>query len=194
MSEFTLHTGCMMSGKSEALIGDMKKFSYAGYDVVGLKPGAELRDAGIKSRNGERLEAYTLAELGEWTTKFALDEVDVIGVDEIFMFDADDAYDSVMQWREQGKVVLAATLDLSGMGQPMTTYTKLLEAGPKLVQHEAVCTGDDCSDMHARFTQIRSAETNEVIRDGLPELVPEDPDEPKYAYNPVCFDCFHFST
>ncbi len=189
--EFVLHVGPMMSGKSAALISDMKKYTYAGYNVIGLKPGAELRDDGIASRNGEKIRAYSLQELSEWTARFALDDVDVIGVDEAFMFEADDAYKCVQQWRSKGKVVLAATLDLSGMGKPMSTYTKLLEAGPKVQQHEAVCAGDDCSDMNARFTQIRNAQTNEVIREGLPEIVPEDPSNPQYLYNPVCWDCFY---
>lgn len=193
MSEFTLHIGPMKSEKTKALIGALKKFSYAGYDVIGIKPGAELRDDGIASRNGERYDAITLEELGEWPTRFALDDVEVIGVDEMFMFDAEDAYGNVMKWREAGKIVVGATLDLSAMGKPMTTYTRLLQAGPKVVQHEAVCVSESCGDMHARFTQIRDLKTNNVIREGLAELVPEDPQNPKYAYNPVCFDCFYYA-
>jgi thymidine kinase len=193
MSEFTMYVGPMFSGKSRALLLEMQRKETEGLNVVGLKPMAEIRDAGIESRNGLRRDAIAVKKLGEAALNPAVRQADAIGIDEIFMFNTDvqDTYKTVEIWLRSGKIVLAASLDLSGMGKQMSVVTALSELGPKtLTCTEAICNTEHDEPVTATHTRIYDINTNVAIREGLPELVPQDPINPKYGFSPACRDCF----
>lgn len=89
-SEFKLILGPMASGKSRTLITELEKFEYAKKRVVTIQPEKNVRDTQIESRNGLKRDAIKLARLGDFTLQCSLDDVDVIGIDEAFMFEAKD--------------------------------------------------------------------------------------------------------
>lgn len=184
--EFTLILGPMASGKSGTLITQLKKYEIANKKVVAIQPEANVRDEeGLASRVGLNHEALRLQSLRELAGRISVDAVDVIGVDEIFMFEEKDAKESVSEWLSCGKVVVAAALDISAMGRMPDTVKGLLELAPDVVFEKAVCKG--CDEMDARFTQIIDLASGEPIREGLPDVVPDDG---TYGYRPVCRSCF----
>ncbi len=196
MSEFKMFVGPMASGKSRALLQEIEAYEARGCNVVGVKPLVERRDAGIVSRSGLRREAISLQRLGEMAldpVRSAIEQADVVAVDEIFMFneDIDDTYKTAESLLRARKTLVVASLDLSGMGKQMSVVSALLGLGPTTVTcTEAICDTPHESDTPATHTRIYDTNTKASIRDGLPELVPQDPANPTYGYSPVCRDCF----
>jgi|GEM_PF-3571297 len=191
-----MFVGPMASGKSRALLQEMEACEAEGYSVVGIKPMAEVRDAGLESRNGLRRDAISLRKLGEIAlepVRSAIEQADVVAVDEIFMFneDIEDTYRTAESLLRARKTLVAASLDLSGMGKQMSVVTALLGLGPTTVTcTEAICDTPHQEEVPATHTSIYDLKTKVPIRDGLPELVPQDPNNPVYGYSPACRDCF----
>lgn len=183
--EFTLFMGPMASGKSSHLVTELDKYSIAGEQVVGVNPELNQRDASLESRNGLRFDAVKTRKLGAIAVDEQLKSADVVGVDEIFMFEPDDAKETVTHWLSQNKIVLASTLDISAMGRMPDTVTALLELSPEIQQTQAVC--ETCSSLDGRFTLIYDRETDSPIRSGLPDVVPDDG---VLKYQPACRPCF----
>ena len=186
MHEFTLILGPMASGKSRTLITELERYEIANKKVVAIQPEVNVRDSGVASRNGLSREAVSLGKLSMYDEAFELDNVDVIGVDEAFMFsDVGDTRRTVAYWLSQKKIVVAAALDITAMGQMPETIVGLLELAPDVKYERAVCT--TCDEMDARYTLIYETESGKPIRSGLPPVVVDDG---TYGYRPVCRCCF----
>lgn len=195
--QIEIYSGCMASGKSKAIIRRAGELDKKGLAVVCLKPDFEVRDNGIESREGVQRDALSVQSLGKAALEQEVEQSNVVVIDEVFFFNGellDDTVDTIANWQNNGKWVIAATLDYSAMGERMTVYQALME---RLDVLEVPCLEAMCSyeENHstitpANRTQIINRLNGEPIREGLPELVPEDPANP-LDYKAVCSDCFY---
>ena len=189
-----IYKGCMASGKSNAIINRANELELRRLYVACIKPDFEVRDDGIESRDSARRDAIGVESLGKAALIETVDRADVVVVDELFFFNdrlLQDSVDTIGQWLTDKQLVVAATLDYSAMGRLMSVYEAVVERyDPQIID----CVEAECRNheevVQATRTQILERATGTVIRDGLPELVPEDPSQPTYTYNPVCLDCF----
>src|SRR5690606_37138973 len=137
-----------------------------------------VRDEGIVSRSGLKVKSIKIQSLQELKNS-----VDVIGIDEAFMFKPDDI-DCVEKWLAAGNVVLISSLDLDYRGRMPEMVQKLLELKPdQLIYKKAVC--DACKSYDAVYTQI--VHEGKPVTGGLPTVVPEDG---TYLYEARCRTCF----
>jgi thymidine kinase len=182
--EFTLILGPMASGKSRTLITEIEKYDIANKNVVAVHPVKNVRDTHVESRNGQRWEAIKLGKLTELSNQSIYDKIDVIGVDEAFMFDAEDVRQAFGTWLKDGKIIVASSLDMAGNGTMPEPVIRMLEFAPNVKYERAVCT--TCDDIDARYTLIFNTTTNEPLKN-LPDVVPDDG---TYGYRPVCRNCY----
>lgn len=174
----TLILGPMKSGKSLELIARISALQYSHLSTVLIQPEKNVREDGIKSRLGIELKALKASNLKDVN----VNNFDVIGVDEVFMFD-DDGSEAIKGWLKDGKQVLVSSLDLSGMGRIPSMVSRLYRLGPDEVVHKySIC--ESCKKPGAQFSQI--LQNGEVVQN-LPDVVPEDG---TFDYRPVCRDCY----
>lgn len=174
----TLILGPMKSGKSLELIARVAPYEFANQKVLYIQPQANVRDDGIHSRIGINTQAVVVKSLKEINTPF-----DVIGVDEIHMFDPDEI-NVIEQWIKEGKSVFISGLDLDYRARMPSMIIHLLQLKPdKLIFKIAVC--DICKEYSAPFTQI--LHKNKPVLAGLPLISPEDG---TYVYQARCRNCF----
>lgn len=175
---FTLITGPMKSGKSLELIAQVAPYEYTNKNMIFVRPEADVRDTGVQSRLGVQAVARAVRSLDQISEMF-----DVIGIDEVHMFEDTDS-GIINQWLKEQKTVIASGLDLDYRGKLMPIIKNLLELKPDvLINKKSVC--DVCKRYDAQFTQILN--NNEPLLSGLPPVVPEDG---TYQYEARCRDCF----
>jgi len=175
---FTLILGPMKSGKSLELIARVAPYKFADKKVLYVQPQLNVRDKDIKSRLGVGIKAQKIKSLNDITESF-----DVIGIDEIHMFDS-LGYTTVSKWLKNGREVFASGLDLNYQGKMIPIIKHLLELKPEhIVSKTAVC--DVCKNYCAIYTQILNG--NKIIKAGLPDIIPEDG---AYVYQARCRNCF----
>jgi thymidine kinase len=175
---FTLILGPMKSGKSLELIARVAPYEFANQEVLYIQPEANVRDQGITSRIGINTKAQTVKSLKDVTSPF-----DVIGIDEIHMFDPNEV-EIIEQWLVEGKSVFISGLDLDYRARMPSMIILLLQLKPdKLIFKIAVC--DICKEYRAQFTQI--LHKDKPVLSGLPLISPEDG---TYAYQARCRNCF----
>lgn len=175
---FVLITGPMKSGKSLELIARVAPFGFAGKKIVFVQPQKNVRESDITSRLGARVEALVLSSLRDAPKDF-----DVIGIDEVHMFEAKDA-EHVAVWVKEGRDVFVTGLDLDYRGELMPTVRRIIELRPdSVIIKNAVC--EVCRAYDARFTQI--LEKGAPVTTGLPPVVPEDG---TFEYQARCRACF----
>jgi thymidine kinase len=168
----------MKSGKSLELIARVAPHVFAHQQVRYLQPRANVRDTGISSRLGINTDAMSVRSLEELTEPF-----DVVGVDEIHMFDTADAA-VIDRWLQAGKTVFISGLDLDYRATVPPIITRLYELKPDtIILKRAVC--DTCHKYNALFTQI--IHNKKPVLGGLPVVVPEDG---TYQYEARCRTCF----
>jgi thymidine kinase len=177
--ELTLILGPMKSGKSFELINhfmflEKKNVSFGLYQSL-----RNVRDKKIWSRDGIEINAGKIDSLSE----IKRENVEVVGVDEIHMFPAEDV-GIIKDLLERGVKVIIAGLDTDYQGKMFSIVRKLLDLKPGKVEYKkAIC--EICWKEEAIYTQI--FKDKEFILDGLPPVVPDDG---TYTYKPVCKNCF----
>ena len=177
--ELTLILGPMKSGKSFELINhfmslEKKNISFRLYQSL-----KNVRDEKIWSRNGIGINAEKIDSLSE----IKKDNVEVVGIDEVHMFPAEDAK-VIKALLERGIKIIIAGLDTDYQGKMFSIVRKLLDLKPGRVKYKkAIC--EICGKAEAIYTQI--FRDKEFILDGLPPVVPDDG---IYIYKPVCKNCF----
>lgn len=108
---------------------------------------------------------------------------DVIGIDEINMFPADDVY-QIAEWIAKGKDVYISGLDLDYKAEMPEVCQRILALKPdEVIFKKSVC--DVCRTFDARFTQIIH-EGRELLG-GIPSIAPEDG---TYEYQARCRTCY----
>ena len=177
--ELILILGPMKSGKSLELISHFAPLKYTDIPFALFQPAKNVRDEHIWARDGITLEAKkvdTLAGVIE-------DRVQVVGIDEMHMFEEKEA-DVIGQLLKMRKNVIISALDTDYQGKMFGIIKKLLELGPKEIKcKRAVC--EKCKKPDAIYTQVLKG--NEPIVGGMPPVIPDDG---TYAYKPACRMCF----
>lgn len=176
---FTMIIGPMKSGKSLELLARMAPYSFADRRVLYVQSDRNVRDEGVSSRIGINSTALKVSSLKEVPSDF-----DVIGIDEIHMFEPEDA-DVIAEWlMNEDKTFFVSGLDLDYSGNMPEIIHRLLELKPdSIIPKIAVC--DVCKKYRAQFTQI--LHDGEPVLSGLPTVVPEDG---SYEYQARCRWCY----
>ncbi|MBS1820775.1 MAG: thymidine kinase [Acidobacteria bacterium] len=138
-------TGPMFSGKSEELIRRLKRARIARQRVACYKPDIDLRyhrtaiashssqthDASVVTPNSDRLREDLFAN-GK------IDEVDVIGLDEVQFFD-NDVIPLALELVHLGKRVILAGLDTTFANEPFGPVPNLMALADEVTKLSAVC-------------------------------------------------------
>lgn len=178
---FDVVLGPMKSGKSLELISLLSPLQYTRVRHRIYQSARHVRDTGVTSRSGGVLTTTKTLSLAA-----ALDEdLDVVAVDEVHMFDVADV-EVVDRLLRRGTRVVVAGIDLDHRGELFAPVRALLELGPDAVTYRrAVC--DVCRDFSATHTQ--------VLRGGVPFLEHLGgsealPDDGTFTYEARCRTCF----
>jgi thymidine kinase len=135
-------TGPMFSGKSEELIRRLKRARIARQRVACYKPDIDLRyhRTAIASHSSQTHEAVTVAtvELLREDVYPRLDEVDVVGIDEVQFFDA-GILPLALELVALGKRVLIAGLDTTFANEPFGPVPNLMAVADTVTKLSAVC-------------------------------------------------------
>jgi len=183
---FLLILGPMASGKSIALIAELDRYEHAHKKVLTVHSAANVREEDVESRIGLSRKAVKVDKLSDLKNEVDMDEVDVIGIDELLMFDPEDSFETVRGWLDAGKVVIASSVDMLGNGSLSKTVKRLLELVPDVRYERAVC--EECDVIDARFTKVSKKNGDVIERQDLPDIIPDDG---TYEYRPVCRSCFY---
>ncbi len=168
----------MKSGKSLELVARVAPYEFAKKKVLYIQPVHNVRDEGINSRLGLNTKAKKVKTLKE-----VVDDFDVIGIDEVHMFDASDV-EQIKKWLQNGKIIAISGLDIDYKGQMMAIIKKLLELKPDyLISKTSVC--EVCHEYAAVYTQVLHGGIE--VTSGVPPVVPDDG---TYTYEPRCRNCF----
>lgn len=172
----------MKSGKSFDLISHFSPLSYTTTRHALFQPQKNVRDEGIASRSGLFLAAQKIHSLKD----INLDAYDVIGLDEVHMFNPHEVrYLRSLLTRDTD--IIACGLDTDYKGEMFEIIKKLLELGPSNVTYKrAVCAG--CKAFTATHTQVYRE--GKPLTGGMPSVIPEDG---TFEYEPVCRNCFVYS-
>lgn len=175
--------GPMKSGKSLALVSLLSPLQFTRVRHRVYQSERHVRDAGVTSRSGGSLTTTKVASLHE-----ALDEqLDVVAVDEVHMFDLDDVA-VVDRLLRRGTRVVVAGIDLDHRGELFAPVRALLELGPDTVTYRrAVC--DQCRDFSATHTQVLRSGEPFLDHLGGSEALPDDG---TFTYEARCRTCFAF--
>lgn len=175
----TLILGPMKSGKSFDLISYFSPLQYTNSKYALFQPLRNVRDTGIESRSGLFIAAKKIKSLQEILN----DDLSVVGIDEIHMFESTDA-EYVGQLLSRGTEVIVSGLDTDYRGEMFDMVKKLFELGPKEVKYKrAVC--NDCKNFSATHTQVYSG--GKPLTSGMPPVIPDDG---TFTYEPLCRKCF----
>ncbi|KKU19172.1 MAG: hypothetical protein UX29_C0008G0003 [Parcubacteria group bacterium GW2011_GWA2_46_10] len=184
--EFTLILGPMASGKSIALIAELDRYEHAHKKVMTVHSTANVREDDVESRIGLSRKALKVEKLSDLAKQVNMEEVDVVGVDEMLMFDPEDSFNTIKDWLFSGKIVVASSVDMLGNGSLSKTVKRLLELVPDVRYEKAVC--EECDAIDARFTKVSKSNGEPTDRKSLPDVIPQDG---TYIYKPVCRRCFY---
>jgi len=177
--ELILILGPMKSGKSFELISYFMPLRYTDIPFGLYQSAKNVRDENVWSRNGVTLEAKKIESLSE----ILKDDLKIVGIDEIHMFDKKNA-EIVEELLERGIKVIASGLDTDYRGKLFPIIEKLLAMGPKEVKFKrAVC--EICKSPNAVYTQV--FKDSKPVLEGLPSVIPDDG---TYNYKSVCRRCF----
>ena len=116
MGKIDVFLGPMFSGKTTAIIRKVKELQSQGKKVKIFKPVQDGRygEDVICSHDKISLKAHNIKDMEE----VEFDGAHVIVIDEYFFF-KDNLLDYCQEWKNQGKDVIIAGLDLSYMGRPI---------------------------------------------------------------------------
>lgn len=179
---FVLIQGPMKSGKSLELISKVAPYEFAGLRVIYVQPKINIRDSGVTSRVGLNVKSLSVESLSEIIGAF-----DVVGIDEINMFNVSDI-PTIEKWVKAGKSVFISGLNLDYRGEMPEIVKKVIQLSPdQIIDKIAVC--DVCREYTAKFTQI--LDNNQELLGGISNIAPEDG---TYEYQARCRKCFKKSS
>jgi thymidine kinase len=146
-------TGPMFSGKSEELIRRLKRARIARQRVLCFKPDIDLRynQTAIASHSSQTHEATPVASLEDLREALypQLDQVDVIGVDEVQFFSA-AILPLAVQLIALGKRVIMAGLDTTFAGEPFGPVPNLMAIADTVSKLSAVCMVCGAAAIHTQ--------------------------------------------
>lgn len=171
--------GPMCCGKSAELIKRVDRYSIAGYQVLLMKPNKDTRTSFIESRNGAKIDCWSVenaAEVYDLVIEQADNnkKVDIIAFDEGQFFN--DLYHITKDLLQKEFKVIVAALDSDFKGEPFGDVTKLVTLSDSVDKMTAICM--KCKKDNAIFSQ-KLKKGGDQIEIGNLEL-----------YQPRCINCF----
>ena len=153
-------TGSMFSGKSEELIRRLRRGIYAKQKVIVFKPAIDDRyhKEKVVSHDGNEIEAINISTSREILNQ-DLDDVDVIGIDEVQFFDG-EIVNIVEQLAKNGHRVVVAGLDMDFRGEPFEPMPKLLAVSEQVTKLQAVCAV--CGSPSSRTQRLINGEPAKI--------------------------------
>ena len=153
-------TGSMFSGKSEELIRRLRRGIYAKQKVIVFKPAIDDRyhKEKVVSHDGNEIEAINISTSREILNQ-DLDNVDVIGIDEVQFFDG-EIVNIVEQLAKNGHRVVVAGLDIDFRGEPFEPMPKLLAVSEQVTKLQAVCAV--CGSPSSRTQRLINGEPAKI--------------------------------
>ncbi|MFI8613398.1 thymidine kinase [Staphylococcus capitis] len=153
-------TGSMFSGKSEELIRRLRRGIYAKQKVIVFKPTIDDRyhKEKVVSHDGNEIEAINISTSREILNQ-DLDDVDVIGIDEVQFFDG-EIVNIVEQLAKNGHRVVVAGLDMDFRGEPFEPMPKLLAVSEQVTKLQAVCAV--CGSPSSRTQRLINGEPAKI--------------------------------
>ena len=153
-------TGSMFSGKSEELIRRLRRGIYAKQKVIVFKPAIDDRyhKEKVVSHDGNEIEAINISTSREILNQ-DLDDVDVIGLDEVQFFDG-EIVNIVEQLAKNGHRVVVAGLDMDFRGEPFEPMPKLLAVSEQVTKLQAVCAV--CGSPSSRTQRLINGEPAKI--------------------------------
>lgn len=153
-------TGSMFSGKSEELIRRLRRGIYAKQKVIVFKPAIDDRyhKEKVVSHDGNEIEAINISTSREILNQ-DLDDVDVIGIDEVQFFDG-EIVNIVEQLAKNGHRVVVAGLDMDFRGEPFEPMPKLLAVSEQVTKLQAVCAV--CGSPSSRTRRLINGEPAKI--------------------------------
>lgn len=162
-------TGPMFSGKSEELIRRLKRARIARQRVACFKPDIDLRysHAAIASHSQQTHEASPVSSVEHLrATLFPqLDEVEVVGIDEVQFLSA-GSVPLASELVSLGKRVLLAGLDMTFTAEPFGPVPALMAMADKVTKLSAVCMVCGASAIHTQ----RLGQSQELVMVGATGL------------------------
>lgn len=147
----TVYTGPMFSGKTEALISDVRRTLLARRKVLFFSPEVDTRYQGrVVSHRGQDLEHLTgvkpiiVKDFGDLTLP---PNVGRIAIDEAQFF-GPDVISAIELFLHSGRQVSVAGLDMDSVGAPFGVMPFILALADKVVKCKAVCM--DCGEPATR--------------------------------------------
>jgi thymidine kinase len=176
--ELHVHCGSMFSGKSTALLEELRRAEIAGMKVQLFKPSKDTVSVGqVKTHIGAHREAVMVKSASELRTLVEFD-TDVIGIDEAQFFTSSMIAKVVKELVDSGKTVVVAGLDMDSDGDMFGFMPELMCQAEQLTKYRAVCVkcGEDAWISHAKFKK------KEQSVPGAEDL-----------YEPLCRSCYNSS-
>jgi thymidine kinase len=134
--------GPMFSGKSEELIRRLKRARIARQRVACYKPDIDLRyhRTSIASHSDQTHEACTVTSVEHLKAALfpQLNDIDVIGIDEVQFLDA-DIIPLIVELVHLGKRIILAGLDTTFNAEPFGPVPALMAIADEVAKLSAVC-------------------------------------------------------
>lgn len=176
-----VHTGSMFSGKTSALINDIRRFSIANYKVGVFKPTTDSRYSiqNVCSHDKIEQESHSIQPNHEYDIikKVHEEGIHVVGIDEVQFFNEKNILNCINRLLLDDITVIVAGLDMDFQSQPFGIMKELMPIADIVNKHHAVCV------MCGRDGWVSHRTTNEDER-----LVVGTSDK----YIPLCRKCFSF--
>lgn len=176
----TVYAGPMFSGKTEALISDVRRTLLARRKVLFFSPEVDTRYQGkVISHQGQDLESQTGVKpiiIKSFSDITLPPNVGLIAIDEAQFF-GPDVVSAVELFLQSGRRVSIAGLDLDSKGVPFGVMPFLLSLADEVVKCKAVCM--DCGEPATRTYCHSMPPTNSPVLIGSSEI-----------YQAVCLKCW----
>ena len=177
-----VYVGPMFSAKTERLIAELKRATYAGKRIKVLKPGRDTRtDEFIASRRVNPDGSVTIVDTfpaivirteDELHAVLSPSDYDVLAIDEAQFFPLDEGMHDPLGWfgrairdllrdkREGNLRILIAGLDLDFAEEPFGPMPGLLSLADTIEKLKAVCMA--CGDYNAHLSQRLSEVDSQI--------------------------------
>lgn len=157
-------TGTMFSGKSDALIAQLRRYLIAKKNILLFKPALDDRygEEEVVTHDGISMRAISIKDLSE-IKQYVNSSIDVIGIDEVQFFNIDSTVKVIEELLFNEYPVIVAGLDMDYKGRPFGAVPYLMAMADDVQKFKAVCNvcGDD-----SMFEYRKDKDDNNLIKLG----------------------------
>jgi thymidine kinase len=148
-------TGTMFSGKTDALLAALRRYTIAKKNILLFKPLLDDRysEEEVVTHDGNSMTAIPVKNMRD-ILNYIDDTTDVIGIDEIQFFHIEETTEIIDALLWQGYPVLVAGLDMDYKGRPFGAMPYLMAKAEDVTKFKAVCSecGEDSSFEYRKDT------------------------------------------